>query len=178
MGRNGIGFPGNLISMAGGIQRKIRHWLHQKNAGILFYYDSPEGRQVLLLKRSHGPGKGLWGGSGGGADPSDGTLWHTAIRETLEEMGDHDAFRVARAVATEPEYWHVSGLYHFRIYLLQLMEKPSLQLWPSQNRLHARDCHEWTEARWFPLGDLPPVWQRLPGLWLLADRLAPGRRSN
>lgn len=161
----------------GHVLRKIHKYLTTRNAGILFYHVGGDGTEVLLARRSSSRGRGLWGGSGGSASRVDrGDLWRTAVRETLEEFGDHMAFRDDRArflqQSTKPLFWDVRPpLYHFRIYAVELDAKPSLSQWPSRNQSSAPDCWEWTDAQWFSVESLPPVCERLPGLWTLGLRL-------
>lgn len=55
----------------------------KKSAGILF----TDGKEVLLLKKSTGEDKGIWGLPGGTFEKSDGTVFKTALREVQEETG-------------------------------------------------------------------------------------------
>ena len=146
--------------------KKVKKYLHTRNAGILFYSRGVQGVQVLLVQRNLRPGHGCWGGSGGKQERWESSLWQTAVRETLEEFGDHDIFALARAsyesVGGEPPFVEVGApFYHFRLYLMAMAEKPSLLDWPSRRATHSR---EWYNADWFSIDHLPPVWKRLPGL--------------
>ncbi|MCB1171174.1 MAG: NUDIX domain-containing protein [Leptospiraceae bacterium] len=146
--------------------KKVKKYLHTRNAGILFYHRGAQGIQVLLVQRDLRPGRGCWGGSGGKQEKGESSLWQTALRETREEFGDHDIFALARApyenTGHEPPFVDVGApFYHFRLYLIPVAEKPSLLHWPSRLASHSR---EWSRADWFSILHLPPVWKRLPGL--------------
>lgn len=161
------------------MMERLKTYLQARNAGIIFYFNGPKDREILLVERSFGRGRGLWGGSGGKWNASDASLWKTAVRETLEEFGDHDVFRLARrpfmAGHQEPDGWEMSPFpYHFKFFFISVAAKPSLDEWPSRR---AMNCNEWSRSQWFAVSCLPPIWKRLPGVGTAAARL-PGQREG
>lgn len=161
----------SLKKWAGKTYRAYRKWRSQ-NAGILCYVRSSDAIRVLLARRVGSSrnrffsGGGRWGGSGGGVNAGE-SLWEAAIRETIEEFGDHPV--LGRALqkfgGDVPMHWNAGfPLYHFEVFLLELEEMPGQ--WPTP---HAADGHEWDRFGWFSLKELPrPL---LPGLSSLERRL-------
>jgi 8-oxo-dGTP pyrophosphatase MutT (NUDIX family) len=72
------------------IKKAIKRCLSEgpyRGGGVLFFRRHPDGsRTILLFRRSHQPGKGLFSIPGGKMDASDhGSFVRCAIRETWEE---------------------------------------------------------------------------------------------
>lgn len=130
-----------------------------RGAGILFYVDTPAGREVLLGRRKINPDFGKWSLFGGRMELFDhDSFTACARREAEEETGHHEIVeRALRAfTANESEYQsfklHLPFVFEWVSYAVALQSKPDLSEWPQSTPSFR---HEFSEAGWFPVNRLP-----------------------
>jgi len=118
--------------------------LKREGAGMLFFCQ--EDSTILLLKRSYGVNEpGTWGTSGGYAKSADLNPFHTAQRESLEEMG---------ALPDIQDIWktfvfnNANFQYTTHIVILSKKEKDD---WSRSIRLNWEN----DDAQWFNIENLP-----------------------
>jgi 8-oxo-dGTP pyrophosphatase MutT (NUDIX family) len=132
-----------------------------KGAGILFYTRKPSGSiDILLARRKR---SGIWSIPGGGADHGEHDRWQTATRETLEEFGNIPPGCLRSFVVTFP--FAFAG-FSWKTYVVFLAQDFG-GTFPDRQ---ARDFNrEFSDARWFPLTELPRKSHLL--LWPAVNRL-------
>ncbi len=104
-----------------------------------------DGERLLLVRRAHAPGRGLWSLPGGHVEPGE-SLATTLPRELREEMGV--ASRVRRYLGAVEAHWPEDAPTNYEvnhIFLLELLDPPSA--------LAAREGH--LEFFWAPAAALP-----------------------
>lgn len=128
---------------------KLKHLRPYRGAGCLLAVVDEGCAWVYLGKRRYNPGRGKWSIPGGAAErPRDGrrweSSWETARRETREETQIDPALldRGPRDGWPHISIWFPG--FRWRTYIVRLDRKPNL-----------KPCHEFTEARWFRVDELP-----------------------
>jgi 8-oxo-dGTP pyrophosphatase MutT (NUDIX family) len=106
----------------------------KRGAGILF----TDGKQVLLLKRLKGDHKETWGQPGGGVEQGE-TPIDAAIRESQEECGNFDGYRVA-------DFEEKDGIHRWTTYLYKVSKPFNCEL-----------SEEHSDYKWFDIDKLKSV---------------------
>lgn len=138
-------------------------WKRYSGAGILFVSASEnEGREdgVLLGCRK---GSGVWSIPGGASEKGE-EMWETAARETTEEFGEIPGD--GRICFWQRFPFGPFG-FDWTTFVFRLEERPLPSVFPNHG---AKDFYKkFREAKWFPVGSLPPKTHHLlrPVLWRL-----------
>ena len=126
------------------VHRVHRSSLHQvnhaKNAAVHLFV----GNEMLVLKETRSR---LWATPGGKRDRSDDDIWHTAVREFVEETGialDPKVFTHKDAIETRTARYESVRLYrgHTAIFTVRLQRKPSVHLSREHSRYDWMTCNE------------------------------------
>ena len=103
-------------------------------------------REVLLISRNNEPFKGCWALPGGFFDMDDATIEATALRELKEETGLDgvalEEFCTASRIGRDPRERTVSVVFTG---------------FADSDNAKATAGDDAREARWFPIGQLPPL---------------------
>ncbi len=110
---------------------------------VLLSRDQPS--RVLLIRRKHDPFSGSWALPGGFVNEGE-TLADAARRELLEETGlaapDLEQLHTAGDPGRDPRGWTVSVAFLARV---------------DRKKLKPKAADDASEAKWFPLDDLPEL---------------------
>ena len=87
-----------------------RKYSGKRGAGIIF----TDGNKILLLKRAEGDHTGSWGQPGGKAKEGETNI-DTAIRESKEECGNFEGYRIA-------EFEEKDGLHRWTTYIYRIKQ--------------------------------------------------------
>lgn len=103
----------------------------KKGAGIIF----TDGNKILLLKRADGDNKDTWGQPGGKVKGGETNI-DAAIRESQEECGNFDGYRIG-------EFEEKDGLHRWTTYIYRVKEPFDCKL--------SKEHSDW---KWFDINKL------------------------
>ena len=160
-----------------------------RGAGILFLVMEGGNPEILLGKRCQ---SGIWSIPGGGQHKNETDFWSTANRETKEEFrGLCLAPDQIQTPCTQGKtYFYPCGnsqmnadgriqyeqlfdfsypflLFDWKTFIVKLSAKPPVEEFP--NKLDHGFLEQFSDAKWFPLNQLPPKmhWLLWPIIWRL-----------
>lgn len=125
-----------------------------KGSGVLFYNINEAGNtEIILGLRRINPNRNTWSIPGGKRDVKDKSALENALREA-----DEEGFIIPEAERKElisnPRrlIFPIMHFFEWSTFLVKLRAKPSLDLWPKKTDDF---IHEFSEARWFNIHELP-----------------------